>query len=325
MRIAMSLVLALAVMAAVIAVAWAVLPLPRWSKVVTSAEAVVEYGYHLHFGNKTVTCKYLEPRPRSLSPADKGEYEEHLEKLRSIDRDMTDEIAWALDYVSFSSHWDDSLEKQLVVVDRVARLDPNDPEVRRDRFLGKRVYEDIHGLLLGISDSVELAIAFDATNRRQHCPDRSIQRRLIAGTIEEYETKYRIALGLSRMPSAVSEDPALQEIAERVLTSPENDHRYIRLVIDEQIQRHEQIGQEPGPGQSEGKTSTETAGSEPSHRFVWEEFHVTTAEKHGDEHLLFSNRLRLFHEGAPNTVLNRWILAKRSQTVRILEENIHVH
>ena len=198
-----------------------------------------------------------------------------------------------------------------------AATDPAEADHRANRLLGEGRRQAALDEFQRGSAAVETATAIDAALSRQGGPDRAAQAKAMTDGRTGYEAKYRVALAGARMPAAGMTDAKYLAIAREVLANPAYGKiaPAKRLVINsKQVARHEKKEAEIRPG-----TVSTTAAI---YHWVWDEFQVATAEPAGDEHYVFYNTLKFFHQGAPTTPTGRWVLAGRFQGERILAENI---
>lgn len=198
----------------------------------------------------------------------------------------------------------------------IEQTDATDRDQVANRLIGEGAYERYTGQLRDGLDAVAAAASFDQALARTGGPDRAAQKTRIEAALERYRQLVSLALDSVRMPPARSTDPALLTAAEQTLRNPEYGIAggWVRMVINYDLHSNEKWAGEYHEG-----TVYDTVTV---YHYVWDEFQVTTAEKVGDRHLMFANRLKLFHQGAPTTPTGRWILADRFQTTEILEENI---
>ena len=123
------------------------------------------------------------------------------------------------------------------------------------------------------------------------------------------------ALNDVRIPKAASASIELLRIAAETLRNPDYEITgWERLVIDADKQAHIRREAWIKPG------STYTTLS--YYEYIWDEFHVTTAEKVGDEIWLYGNTLKYYTSGDPTTPIGRWFLSRRYQLTPILPENL---
>ena len=146
-------------------------------------------------------------------------------------------------------------------------------------------------------------------------PHIAAQRNAIAVALEKYQGSQATVLASVRMPPAKSTDPKLLEIAGEVLTRPENGYRWVRMVINADLQHFDKM-----TGSIDENTSSDLVVS--VYHWVWDEFQVTTAEQRDGKWYLYTNKLRRFASGGPTTPTGRWILADRFEGSEILEANI---
>lgn len=211
---------------------------------------------------------------------------------------------------------DAQVQRGLRAVEFHAATDPAQADHRANRLLGEgRRAANLAEFDAGLA-GVRTAQAIDAALERKDAPDRPAQARALETARAAYEQKYQVALAAVRMPPAGLTDEKYLAVAREVLANPSHGAKPSkRMVINsKQVARHEKKEAEIRPG-----TVTTTATI---YHWVWDEFQVATAEPVGDAHYLFYNTLKLFHQGAPTTPLNRWVLADRFQGERILAENI---
>lgn len=230
-----------------------------------------------------------------------------VERQRQIDESANAAIQ------SMEGYLGNALQKAAFLAD----TDPNLADHRANRLLGAgRRNEVLKDLDAGLK-AVETAKALDEGLERQSRPDRAAQAATLLAARKSYEEKHQQALGLSRMPAAGVTEERYLAIAKETLSRPEYKiGPYRRLVINShQVQRKEKK-------EADIRATGATTATATIYHWVWDEYQVATAEPIGDQFYIFYNTLKLFHQGAPTTPLNRWVLSERIQGDLILEANI---
>ena len=147
-------------------------------------------------------------------------------------------------------------------------------------------------------------------------PDRNAQEATMKRAIDHLKALARTALSETRMPKAASTDPALAKVAKEALTKAKAGPKaWLRMV--QNTKKTEKVRREAWARQ--GSISTVQVSY---YEYKWEEFQVTTAEEKDGEVWLFSNTLRRYSQGDPQTLLDTWYLARRFELTPILRENV---
>lgn len=146
-------------------------------------------------------------------------------------------------------------------------------------------------------------------------PDRKAQAAKIQMAIAHLKQCAESALHAVRMPKAASTDAELLKIAAETLQKEKYEIAgWERLVINTPKTHKEKREAWFQPG-----TVTSTLSF---YTYSWDQFQVTTAEKHGDEIWLYANTLKRYESGDTTTPVGEWILSRRFELTRILPENL---
>ncbi|MBL8898940.1 MAG: hypothetical protein JNM84_14970 [Planctomycetes bacterium] len=210
---------------------------------------------------------------------------------------------------------DGSLQGATRDAEFVLAIDASKPHDVANKLLGEGRLEENQARLVEGAQIVAAVKAFDAALGRAARSELDELAAKIARAEEHLRQSALAALSSVRMPAARSEDPALLEAAATTLKHKDYGiPGWERLVINAAPQRKERWETSVSPGVVTTRLTTV--------HFVWDEFQVTTAEKVGEEHYLFYNRLKFFHSAGSTTPTGRWILSERFRSTRILPEHI---
>ena len=194
--------------------------------------------------------------------------------------------------------------------------DPADADDQANLMTGEGRYAEYQANLNAGLAAIEAAAALDAGVGRSGAPDRAAQRKEIEAALAKFSAAHDTALASVRMPAARSSDGRLVDIATEVLGRPEYGYAFKRMVVNADLNHFDKMS-----GSIDENTSSDLVVT--VYHWVWDEFQVTTAERHTDgKWYLFVNRMRNFVSGGPTTPTGRWILAERFQGSEILEANI---
>jgi len=274
------------------------------------------------FDSKPAVLAYAEAiRAAHAQTVRDGEYLKAIDgKTDKVDRNTWQRLAYwvgqqrpqeidrslAGTRAALESRWTDFQ----AALDFRAADDPADPHHQANRFLGEGQYEANLGQLRRGLAFVEVASAYEAAVAIPNAETRQRQKAALEAALAAYETDYLAALAAVRMQPGV-DDPALAEIAAATLRQPGYAVHlpWQRLVVGAKARRKE-------------ARTVASGGALVTNLYEWEEFQARTAERVDGRWYVFVNDLRFFHSGDATTPLGRWLVAKRWQSVRILEENI---
>ena len=113
---------------------------------------------------------------------------------------------------------------------------------------------------------------------------------------------------------AGSSESSLLQAQETLAKKKYGVNEIARLVVTSKISRKEKR-----EGTIRGTT---TGASITSYHYVWDEYHVVTAEKVGDEVWVYHNLLKYYHSSDTVTPQDEWILSQRFPSTQILPENL---
>ncbi|MEZ5652146.1 MAG: hypothetical protein R3E87_16535 [Burkholderiaceae bacterium] len=192
----------------------------------------------------------------------------------------------------------------------VANLTPADKDKIRNNLLGEGDYDKHMATIRTARQAVDNGRIIDAALGQPPAADGERVLALLDGYERKIAGLYETMLSEVRMPKAASDSTELMKIAADVLSGEKYGYQWQRMVIN----ADKQTRQEDRAWYSGGVVTIA--------KYDWDNFQVTTAEKVGDQVYLFYNTLRYYRSGASTTPINRWILANRFQSSRILPENI---
>lgn len=194
----------------------------------------------------------------------------------------------------------------------IAETDPKDQNHRANRLLDGDVRQQVDADLNRAKDMLELAAAFEEA-MGVPVKDRSAALGTIEKARADFAAKVEGALPEIRFPKVRAEDPELLAAAKEVL-SKQDTGDIMRMAITYDTQRKNSKEGEIDIGAVMITVTTST--------YEWDEFGVTTAEKHGDEVYLYWNLLKFYHKGGGDVPTGKWVLAERRRGTRILAENV---
>lgn len=204
-------------------------------------------------------------------------------------------------------------------VEFFAGIDADDKNKVANVVLMPGALERSLGMLDAGLEAVDLAAMLDQSLPPEQPVDRAEQRQRIEGAITRLRELARASLADVRMPAPVglpaNERQALEKIAAETLARKKyGTHEILSLVVTSKPQRKEK---------KEGTiTGTVTGARVTTWHYVWDEFHVVTAERIGEETWVFHNLLKFYHSSDNVTPQDVWILSRRFQGTEILPENI---
>lgn len=204
-------------------------------------------------------------------------------------------------------------------------LDPAKPSDQANAFLGAGKAKENWERLLQEYQVVSVAAAYSKQLGRAQSAEHSQMLERVKKVADDFKAKQAKALSLARMPEAASEDRELLATAREALSSSDNEVGVIkRMVINADIRQLENETSETEFDDVDISASGDLTmtGTKTTYFYQWEEYQVTTAEPVGDIFFLFYNTLKRYTKGDQTTPLNRWIVAKRSSGIEILEANI---
>lgn len=192
----------------------------------------------------------------------------------------------------------------------VANLTPADKDKIRNTLLGEGDYDKLMDTIRVARESVENGRVIDAALGQPPAAEGD----QVLAKLDDYKRRidalFETVLGDVRMPKAASDSAELIKIAGDVLSGEKYGYKWERMVVNADMQTRQE------------ERAWYSGGVVTIAKYDYDNFQVTTAEKVGDHYYLFYNRLRYYRSGASTTPINRWILADRFQSSRILPENI---
>ncbi|MCR9245821.1 MAG: hypothetical protein NXI31_12385 [bacterium] len=214
---------------------------------------------------------------------------------------------------------DTAVKDSLRVAKLLREISPDDKNAITNRVLLNGALERNVATLQKGMDAVDQAAALDIAFAAEDAPDRKAQRDEIEGTIGVLRKLAKSALTEVRMPRGVKladeELKKLQAVAATTLAKKKyGTHPIQKLVVTSKLQRKEK---------TEGDVrGTVTGARITTYHYVWDQFHVVTAEKVGDEVWVYHNLLKYYHSSDTVTPQDVWILSRRFQGTQILAENV---
>ncbi|MDF2366645.1 hypothetical protein [Sneathiella sp.] len=207
-------------------------------------------------------------------------------------------------------------------------FDPTDPQQQMQQFLlagrADEIRQELAGKHLLVSEAAEYAKLL----KHDTYDDRVTLLARVEDVASRYESNYKKARELVRMPKAATTDSDLTDIAMETLKSP--DYGYVgeikRLVINtEKAHRTKKTSTAEFDKVDVSSTGTVTlSGTETTYFYEWDQFQVATAEPAGDKFYIFYTTLKYYTSGAERTPLNQWIISGRIQGSEIPEQNIEL-
>ena len=195
-------------------------------------------------------------------------------------------------------------------VKMVSELSPDDTHKIRNTLLGEGKYEALMADIRAALQAIETGTALDIALGQKKDPATDQLTAEISARRDKINALFETVLADVRMPAAKSDDTELTAAAEKVLSGERYGYKWDRLVINSGLN-------------SKRETRAWWSGNTAkAATYAWKEFQVATAEKVGDQYFIFYNLFHYYSSGDSTTPLNRWILNKRFQSSRILEDNI---
>ncbi|MEZ5657290.1 MAG: hypothetical protein R3E83_01800 [Burkholderiaceae bacterium] len=192
----------------------------------------------------------------------------------------------------------------------LSKLTPADKDKIRNNLLGEGDYDKHMASLREARQAIENGRVIDAALGQPESADGA----KVLAMLDDWQAKinglYETMLAEIRMPKAASTSEELLDIAAKVLSGEKYGYKWENMVVNSD----KQTRQEERAWYSGGVVTIA--------KYDWDSFQVATAEKVGDKYFLYYNTLRYYRSGASTTPINRWILASRHQSSRILPENI---
>ena len=141
-------------------------------------------------------------------------------------------------------------------------------------------------------DAVAMAATLDIALEVKDAPDRNAQHKEIEDTIVVLRSLAKSALAQVRLPKPVKLDEQgmaeLTKIATETLALKKyGTNKILKLVVTSKLSRKEKT-----EGDIRG---TVTGATITTYHYVWDEYHVVTAEQIGDDVWIFYNTLKFYH------------------------------
>lgn len=238
----------------------------------------------------------------------------YADNVRQIDSELT----------TFSMNIDAQVASNIASVEAFEDLDPT-TEKGQYRLLGENAEEGLPNMLKEHRWVAAVAMAFDKMLRREQLVAHTQVFERYNAALEALETTRAAALENVRMPEPSSTDDDLLEIARDTLARPDYEVGDIeRLVINADLRHMEKETSETEFDDVDVSISGNITlkGTKTTYFYEWDEFQVATAEAVGDKFVIFYSTLKKYSRGGPQTPLNKWIIARRIESLPILEENI---
>jgi len=227
---------------------------------------------------------------------------------------------------TFSANLAEGMKHIPRTIDRYNTYDPANTDDQRQHFLFEGRADAAREELARDRITVSEAAEFDKLLKRETYKDKiKLLLQLDAAAIQ-YESNYKTALKLVRMPKYVTSDAELVEIAKQTLADPK--YEYIgdikRLVVNtEKVNREKQTSNvEYDKVDVSLSGDIKLSGTETTYFYAWDQFQVATAEPVADKYYIFYTTLKYFTKGSGTTPLNKWIISDRIQGSEIPVENI---
>jgi len=238
--------------------------------------------------------------------------------LHWVGRSVPQKLDEHLSSVQYSC--DHAVEDGLRVAKGLREIQRDDRHAIVNRVLGEGALERSMAQLQQAAEAVDMAATLDRALQKADAPDRAAQRKQIDETIVHLRELAKAALTDVRMPKATGEVDAdkmaeLTKIATDTLARKKyGAHPIVRLVVTSKPRRKEK---------TEGTIRGNVVGATiTSYHYVWDEFHVVTAEQVDGELCMFHNLLKFYHSSDSVTPQDVWILSRRFQGTQILPENV---
>lgn len=198
----------------------------------------------------------------------------------------------------------------------VMETNPEDQNHIVNRLLGEGRYEANMKSLDRCRRELACLVAFDRAmgTLEKNAATREVAEKKIAAAETHFRTCMEKAYDTVTFPKTI-DNAELAAIAAKTLKLKKYEVKgWERLGVTYDKKRKEK---REGTLRHGTVTSTLT-----TYHYVWDEFGATTAEKVGDQHYLYFNKFKFYHQGAETTPTGEWILTSRIQLSRIKPENV---
>lgn len=208
-------------------------------------------------------------------------------------------------------------------------MDPKNPEHIGKHFMSKGRASQVREALSKTTILLSEAVSYSRLLKHNDLEQRTALLQKAQAVTEQYETNYKKARGLVRLPAPASTDSDLIEIAKETLSNPK--YEYVgdieRMVINaEKVSRTKKTSEasfDKIDVSLSGKVTL--SGTETTYFYDWDQFQVATAEPADGKYYIFYTTLKYFRSGASTTPLNKWIISSRLQGSEIPKENINLN
>ena len=212
-----------------------------------------------------------------------------------------------------------AVRDSLATAKSLREIKPDDEHAIINRVLIEGAPERSMASLQKGMDAVAMAATLDIALEVKDAPDRNAQHKEIEDTIVVLRSLAKSALAQVRLPKPVKLDEQgmaeLTKIATETLALKKyGTNKILKLVVTSKLSRKEKT-----EGDIRG---TVTGATITTYHYVWDEYHVVTAEQVGDDVWIFYNTLKFYHSSDSVTPQDQWILSKRFQSTQILAENL---
>lgn len=284
------------------------IPVPRALQQFPDRETVVGYAEAMRkaYAQSTQAAQYLTQIEGKTSQVDKREIQ-RLKRYASVDRMRQIDDSLRMTRAYLDGHW----VVYQNALDFRATDDPADPDHQANRFLMPGRFEENIGQLREGLEFVAMLDAYEKTLGSEDNKTTLARQAALQNAIAKYEADYTVALSTMRMSPGI-DDNELRAIAAKTLENPRYGVNlpWERLEVGKKFHRKEARSEVSG-------------NSLVTNIYEWDEFQARTVEQVDGKWYIFVNDLKYFYSGASTTPLDRWLVADRWQSSRILEENIH--
>lgn len=216
---------------------------------------------------------------------------------------------------------------QQLTSELTGRWQENPDSDKRHLFLSEAQQGEAHALFDRAEAAALSFIALESVLQR----DTRAGDDLLAAAMQsrvQFEEKVSVALNTSRMPGRVSNDPAMLEIASKILER--SDYGFgeagdIVLTTDGIVSRERKDSEVEFDDMDVSSNGDITlSGTETTWTYVWDEFKFAVPLKDtstGHWHIWWLTA-RKFSSGGPRTPIGKWVSGAASQGNRILEANL---
>jgi hypothetical protein len=247
-----------------------------------------------------------------------------VDRLERSLRDTVNKIDTSVN--TFTQNLEANVQHEKSSLEFYETFDPADPMQQANHFLTKGRADEVRGELAQKSIFISEAANYAKLLKHANYEERTVLLERIKKTSEQYEINYQKALELVRLPTAVTTDSDLMEIARETLENPKyTDVGDIkRLVINTEKTHRSMETTETEFDKIDRSLSGKVtlSGTATTYHYEWDEFQVATAEAVGDKHYIHYTTLKYYTSGASTTPLNKWIISYRNQSSEIPLENI---